>query len=150
MPLLIDRERDTEVIWITQESYDALFNSDSFVHSPHSCSRIVAQIEKKKGKQMQHRIAFLESFLQRNGRISLELAKLHAGRTQAEKRYINRSIQGFVYRPLTDSIILFPWLIDGWEGWYGFDRSPLRHRYRLRVSLPYPPVSIINNRKRKE
>lgn len=113
MPLLIDRERDTEVIWITQESYDALFNSDSFVHSPHSCSRIVAQIEKKKGKQMQHRIAFLESFLQRNGRISLELAKLHAGRTQAEKRYINRSIQGFVYRPLTDSIILFPWLIDG-------------------------------------
>lgn len=62
---------------------------------------------------MQHCIAFLESFLQRNGRISLELAKLHAGRTQAEKRYINRSIQGFVYRPLTDGIILFPWLIDG-------------------------------------
>lgn len=85
--------------------------------------------------------------LRENGRISLEFSKFC---TQAEKRYINRSIQGFVYRRLSDSIILFPRLIDGRGLVVRFDRSPSQHRYRLRVSHPYVSVSIINNRKRKE
>lgn len=99
-------------------------------------------LHKKKTNATLHSVS--RKFLRGNGRISLEFPKLHAGRTQAEKRYINRSIQGFVYRRLSDSIILFPWLIDGRGLLVRFDRSPSRHRYRLRC---LPPLCVRFNNK---
>lgn len=144
MPLLIDHDRDMEVIRVTQQPLIArCIVQFRFVRTfatfffSHCCT--------KKTNATLHSVS--RKLLRENGRISLEFSKFC---TQAEKRYINRSIQGFVYRRLSDSIILFPRLIDGRGLVVRFDRSPSRHRYRLRVSHPYVSVSIINNRKRKE
>ena len=88
-------------------------------------------------KKKQHCIAFLESCCEgMEESRSNSPSSARGQNATAEKRYINRSIQGFVYRRLSDSIILFPWLIDGGGLVVRFDRSPSRHRYRLRVSHP--------------
>lgn len=75
--------------------------------------------------------------------------------TQAERRQKSVTLTD---RSKIFCISAFDWrhylisVADRWQrvGMARFDRSPSRHRYRLRVSLPYPSVSIINNRKRKE
>ena len=96
---------------------------------------------------MQHCIAFLESCYER-----MEESRSNSPSSARRQKSVTLTDRSKVLYigVYSDSIILFPRLIDGRGLVARFDRSPSRHRYRLRVSHPYVSVSIINNRKRKE